>query len=356
MSSFVFPVTRNDKPSAKPDPKELGFGNYFTDHMLVMEYSEGAGWTDGRIVPYAPLAVDPAAAVFHYAQEVFEGLKAFKTKDGDIRLFRPYENAGRSNVSSRRLCIPAIDEELYVEAVKALVREDSDWVPAEPGTSLYIRPFIIATEAFLGVRPSKDYLFCVILSPVGSYYKEGLTPTRIYVEDECVRSSGGGTGFAKTGANYAVGLLSQEKAKANGCAQVLWLDGVERRYVEEIGTSNAFFLMDNIVYTPPASDTILPGITRKSAIELMRAWGLRVEETRFTIEDVLDAHSKGRLTEAFATGTAAVISPVGEIVYKKESIIINNRKTGLLSLRLYETLTGIQYGDAPDTYDWMTPI
>jgi len=356
MNTPQFPVNKTTHPRPKPDQNNLGFGNFFTDHMFLMDYREDKGWHNGRIVPYAPLLLDPAAAVFHYAQEVFEGLKAYKTKDGRIQLFRPYDNAKRSNLSSTRLCIPRIDENLYVDAIKALVKADKDWIPSVDGTSLYIRPFIVATEPFLGVRPSKEYLFCIILSPVGSYYKEGLKPTRIFVEDECVRSVPGGTGFAKTGGNYAVGLFSQEKAKQKNCSQVIWLDGIERKYIEEIGTSNAFFVIENVVYTSPISGTILAGITRNSAIELLKSWGVKLIEEKFTIEDVFAAHKQGRLTEVFATGTAAVISPVGEILWKDASIVINNGETGALAKRLHDTITGIQSGVVNDGFAWTETI
>jgi branched-chain amino acid aminotransferase len=294
----------------------------------------------------------PAAAVFHYSQTVFEGLKTYLTKSGDAQLFRPYENAKRSNVSSTRLCIPPIDENIYVEAIKSLVKADYDWIPDREGTSLYIRPFIIATEPFLGVRPSKKYTFCIIMSPVGAYYDNGLMPTRIYVEDEYVRSVKGGMGEAKTGGNYAAGLLSQEKAKKKKCSQVIWLDGKERKYVEEIGTSNAFFVIDNSVVTSSLTGTILPGITRKSVIELLESWDIPVRETRFTINDIFTAHAEGRLSEAFATGTAAVISPVGEIIWQNDAITINNNETGPVAKRLYNEITGIQTGALPDTFAW----
>ncbi|MDR2163709.1 MAG: branched-chain amino acid aminotransferase [Clostridiales Family XIII bacterium] len=352
MNNFDFPITRTDTPVPKPDMDKLGFGQYFTDHMFVMDFDDGTGWHNARIVPYAPISLDPAAAVLHYSQEVFEGMKAYLTRSGDALLFRPFENAQRSNNSSRRLCMPVIDERLYIEAIKALVREDYDWIPDREGTALYIRPFIIATEAFLGVRPSKKYSFYVIMSPVGSYYESGLMPTKIYVEDEYARSVKGGMGAAKTGGNYASGLLSQEKAKAKNCSQVLWLDGVERKYVEEIGTSNAFFAIEDKIVTSPLTGTILPGITRDSVIELLRSWDMRVEEDRFTIGDIFEAHENGRLSEVFATGTAAVISPVGQIMWGERSITINENTTGPISKRLYESITGIQTGMIADRFSW----
>lgn len=351
-----FSVTKTVNPKAKPDPDSLGFGEEFTDHMFLMTYKEGQGWHDGKIVPYGPLSLDPAAAVFHYAQEMFEGLKAYKTKEGKVLLFRPDKNAERTNKTNVRMCIPTIDEELYVEAVKALVAVDADWIPEKEGTSLYIRPFIIATEAFLGVRSSKEFLFMIILSPVGPYYKAGLAPTKIFVEDEFVRAAPGGTGYAKIGGNYAAGLKSQEKAHEKGYAQVLWLDGAERKYVEEIGTSNAFFVIGDEVITAPLEGTILPGITRDSVIHLLKSWGVKVVERRLTIQEVYDAHGQGKLTEAFATGTAAVISPVGELCWKDEKVTINQGEIGELSQRIYDTLSGIQLGKLEDSFHWTVEV
>lgn len=353
---YNFPVTKTLNPKDKPNPETLGFGEVFTDHMFLMTYKEGQGWHEGKIVPYAPLTLDPAAAVFHYAQEMFEGLKAYKTKEGKVLLFRPDKNAERTNKTNARMCIPLIDEELYVEAVKALVAVDADWIPEKEGTSLYIRPFIIATEAFLGVRASKEFMFMIILSPVGPYYKAGLAPTKIFVEDEFVRAAPGGTGYAKIGGNYAAGLKSQEKAHEKGYAQVLWLDGAERKYIEEIGTSNAFFVIGDEVTTAPLEGTILPGITRDSVIQLLRSWGVKVVERRLTIQEVYDAHAQGKLLEAFATGTAAVISPVGELCWKEEKITINQGEIGQLSQRIYDTLSGIQLGKQEDPFNWTVEV
>ncbi|MDR2157248.1 MAG: branched-chain amino acid aminotransferase [Clostridiales Family XIII bacterium] len=349
-------VTKNPAPKEKPDSSTLGFGEVFTDHMFLMDYETGKGWYDARIVPYAPIALEPAAAVLHYAQEMFEGLKTYKGKDGGIRLFRPDMNAKRTNSTNDRLCIPQMDEAFYVDAIKALVGVDRAWIPDRPDTSLYIRPFIIATEAFLGVRPANHYLFVVILSPVGPYYKGGLSPTRIFVEDEYIRSARGSTGYAKIGGNYAAGLKSQEKAHALGFSQVLWLDGNERKYVEEIGTSNAFFVIDGEVFTAPLTGTILPGITRDSVICLLKDWGVSVREERFTIDEVFRAHEAGRLSEAFASGTAAVISPVGELRWKEKDIVINGNRIGALSQKLYDTITGIQSGALPDTHGWVVSL
>jgi branched-chain amino acid aminotransferase len=349
-------IERTATPKTKPDPSTLDFGTVFTDHMFILDYDEGQGWHDPRIVPYAPIELDPAAAVLHYAQEMFEGLKTYKSDNGDIQLFRPDMNAKRTNVTNDRICIPLIDEDFYVDAIKALVEVDKDWVPDYPGTSLYIRPFIIATEAFLGVRPATSYKFIVILSPVGPYYKGGLAPTKIFVEDEYVRAAQGGTGFSKIGGNYAMSLKSQMKAHELGYTQVLWLDGTERKYVEEIGTSNAFFVIDGEVITAPLNGTILPGITRDSVIQLLKDWGVTVKEERLEIADVFKAQKEGRLTEIFASGTAAVISPVGEMRWKEDTISINNNEIGELSQKLYDSITGIQSGKLEDTHHWVQKL
>ncbi len=351
-----FTVTKTLNPKKKPNPDTLEFGDTFSDHMFIMNYTEGKGWHDGRIVPYAPITLEPAAAVLHYAQEMFEGLKAYKTKEGKILLFRPDMNAKRTTRTNDRICIPAIDEEIFVEAIKAVVRVDSDWVPEKEGTSLYIRPFIIATEPFLGVRAAKEYLFMVILSPVGAYYKGGLTPTKIFVEDEYVRAAIGGTGYSKIGGNYVAGLKSQEKAHDKGYSQVLWLDGIERKYVEEIGTSNAFFMIGDEVITAPLEGTILPGITRDSVIHLLKTWGIKVSERRMTIEDIYKAYEEGKLKEVFASGTAAVISPVGELCWKEKKILINDGKIGDLSQKLYDVLSGIQLGKEEDKFGWTVEV
>lgn len=353
---YDFPITRNKNPKKKPNPDTLRFGVDFTDHMFIMEYQEGEGWYDGHIVPYAPLSLDPAAVVFHYAQEMFEGLKAYKTPEGKIQLFRPDMNAKRTNRTNDRLCIPSIDEDLYVEAIKALVRVDQDWIPQKEGTSLYIRPFIIADEPFLGVRRSNNYKFIIILSPVGPYYEGGLAPTKIYVEDTYVRATPGGTGEAKCGGNYAASLKAQEEAHAKGYEQILWLDGVERKYVEEIGTSNAFFMIGDEVITAPLDGTILPGITRDSVIHLLKQKGIKITERRLTIDEVFDAAKSGQLKEMFASGTAAVISPVGELCYKNEAITINGGGIGPVAQDLYDTLYGIQTGTVKDTFGWTVEI
>jgi branched-chain amino acid aminotransferase len=349
-------ITITDKPKVKPDPDNLVFGTEFTDHMFIMDYEDEKGWHNSRIVPYAPLSLDPASLVFHYGQEMFEGLKAYKTKNGKVQLFRPDMNAKRTNNTNKRMCMPQIDEKLYVDAIKALVEVDKDWIPNKKDTALYIRPFMIATEPKLGVSPSKHYKFVIILSPVGPYYENGLAPTRIYVESEFIRSALGGTGFAKIGGNYAGALIAEKKAQDMGFDQVLWLDAQERKYVEEIGNSNAFFKIDGEIYTSSLVGTILPGITRASMIEILRDWGYTVHETRFTIDDVYKAGEEGKLEEVFATGTAAVISPVGELYWKGKSLIINNGEIGALSQKLYDELYGIQTGEVEDIRGWTVPI
>lgn len=353
---YEFKVIKTTTPKQKPDINHLEFGKVFTDHMFIMNYSEGKGWYDGRIVPYAPISLEPAAAVLHYAQEMFEGLKAYKSKDGRILLFRPDMNAKRTTRTNDRICVPRIDEELYVEAIKAIVKIESDWIPEKEGTSLYIRPFIFATEPFLGVRPSKEYVFMIILSPVGPYYEGGLAPTKIFVEDEYVRAAMGGTGYSKIGGNYVASLKSQEKAHEQGYSQVLWLDGVERKYVEEIGTSNAFFVIEDEVITAPLEGTILPGITRDSVIHLLKDWGIKISERRITIDEIYEAYEDGKLKEVFASGTAAVISPVGELCWKNKKIEISRNEIGVLSKRLYNELSGIQLGNKEDKFSWTVEV
>ena len=338
------------------DESKLGFGKIFTDHMFVMDYTEGQGWHDARIVPYAPLVLDPAALVFHYAQECFEGMKAYRRADGGVQLFRPEKNAQRMQSTHQRLCIPEIPEEDFVQAVKALVKVDEAWVPHADGTSLYIRPFTIATEAVLGVKASAEYKFIIIASPSGAYYAEGINPVRIYVEDQYVRATPGGTGYIKCGGNYAASIIASEKAHQLGFSQVLWLDGVERKYVEEVGSMNIFFKIDGQIYTAPTVGTVLPGITRMSCIELLKSWGYQVNETRLAITDIMDAAEAGKLEEVFGTGTAAVISPVGELVYEDRKAEINGGVIGPVTQKLYDTLTGIQWGKLPDEHGWIQTV
>ncbi len=349
-------ITKTTNPKQKPDQNDLGFGQYFSDHMFIMDYTEGKGWHDPRIVPYAPLELDPSCMVLHYGQAIFEGLKAYKTSKGDILLFRPEKNMERVNSSNDRLVIPRIDVDFCVQAIKDLVKVDADWIPDAPGTSLYIRPFIIATDPYLGVRPSNTYKFIVILSPVGAYYKEGINPVKIYVESNYVRAVKGGLGYAKTVANYASSLKAQVEAKHSGYTQVLWLDGIEKKYIEEVGTMNVFFKIEGEVITPSLEGSILPGITRMSTIELLRKSGIPVTERRISIEELYAAHAAGKLDEAFGTGTAAVISPIGEFNWNGSSITVNDGKIGPVAAKVYETITGIQSGDMEDTFGWTQKV
>ena len=350
-------IERTQHPKQKPtDQTRLGFGNYYTDHMFLMNYDEGKGWHDPRIVPYGPIELDPAAMCLHYGQEVFEGLKAYRTEDGRILLFRPDRNMARLNSSNERLCITAIDEAFAVEAIKKLVSVDQDWIPTAEGTSLYIRPFIFATEAQVGVHPAQELLFAIILSPVGAYYPEGLNPVKIYVEDKYVRAVRGGMGYTKTGGNYAASLKAQDEAEKVGYTQVLWLDGVERKYIEEVGTMNVFFVIDDEIVTPELQGSILPGVTRMSCIELLKKQGYKVSERRLSIEEVAEAADAGKLKEAFGSGTAAVISPIGELKWDEKVMTINNGEIGTISQHLYDTLTGIQWGKLPDPYGWTVEV
>ena len=348
-------ITKTTAPKEKPTGP-LGFGKIFTDHMFIMNYTEGKGWHDARIIPYQDITLSPAAMVFHYGQEMFEGLKAYKGNDGNAYLFRPDMNAKRTNATNERLCIPYLPEEDFVQAVKAVVDVDKDWIPSEPGTSLYVRPFIIATDDFLGVAPSKTYLFMIILSPSGAYYASGLEPVGIWIEDDYVRAVRGGIGFAKTGGNYAASLAAQVKAHDGGYSQVLWLDGVERRYIEEVGAMNIFFKINGTIVTPMLSGSILPGITRDSVLRLCKEWGVPAEERRISVDELLEAQRTGALEEVFGTGTAAVISPVGKLRYKDEVMTIQDGSIGEFSQKLYDTITGIQTGKLEDTLGWRVTV
>lgn len=351
------PVTRNPQPSVKPAADaNLGFGQIFTDHMFMMDYVDGQGWHNPRIVPYAPICLDPSAMVFHYGQAIFEGLKAYRQPDGTIALFRPHLNFERVNQSNARMVIPSVDPDYCVYALKELLKIEADWVPAAAGTSLYIRPFIIATDPYLGVRPSHTYSLMIILSPSGAYYPQGLNPINIYVEDEYVRAVKGGTGFAKTPGNYAASLIAQANAYAAGYVQVLWLDGVHRRFIEEVGSMNVFFVIDGKLVTPQLNGSILPGITRKTVLELAAQLGYETEERQIDIDELWAAAGAGRVREVFGSGTAAVISPVGELKYRQQVIVFNDGKIGTLSQQLYDTITGVQYGRLPDPYGWMVHI
>ena len=348
-------ITKTTAPKAKPEGA-LGFGKIFTDHMFIMNYTEGKGWHDARIEPFGNLTMSPASMVFHYGQEMFEGLKAYRGENGETYLFRPDMNAKRTNATNDRLCIPNLPEEDFVQAVKAIVKVDEDWVPTDPGTSLYVRPFIIATDPFLGVSPSKTYLFIIILSPSGAYYASGLQPVGIWIEDDYVRAVRGGMGFAKTGGNYAASLAAQVKAHDAGYSQVLWLDGVERKYIEEVGAMNIFFKIDGKIVTPKLNGSILPGITRNSVLHLCRAWGLEVEERLVSVDELLEAQNAGKLEEVFGTGTAAVISPVGKLRYKDDVMQIGDGSIGPISQKLYDTITGIQLGKIADEFGWRVTV
>lgn len=354
--SMEIQVQKTQTPKPKPDQNKLGFGQYFSDHMFIMDYTEGKGWHDARIVPYGPLALDPSSMVLHYGQAIFEGLKAYKTADGRILLFRPRKNMERINISNDRMCMPPIDVDFGVEAIKALVKLEEEWIPTKEGTSLYIRPFMFATDPVLGVRPSDTYKYLVILSPSGAYYPGGINPVKIYVENKYVRAVRGGTGFAKTPGNYAASLKAQAEAKKEGYVQVLWLDGVERKYIEEVGAMNVFFKIKGEIVTPALEGSILPGITRDSVIQLLKKWGVPVTERKVSIEELYEAHANGTLEEAFGTGTAAVISPVGELNWNGNKITLNEGKIGDLSQKLYDTITGIQFGKIEDFMGWTIEV
>ncbi|MEJ2033021.1 MAG: branched-chain amino acid aminotransferase [Deltaproteobacteria bacterium] len=340
----------------KPDQNALGFGRYLTDHMFVMTYHADRGWHDAVIRKYQPFWLDPAAMVLHYGQAIFEGMKAFRGQDDQIRLFRPAANFERMNVSATRMCMPTLPGAEVLTALKQLLYLDREWVPSAAGASLYIRPAMIASEPGLGVRPAKEYLFFIIKGPVGAYYPEGFNPVRIFVTDKYVRAVRGGVGAVKAAGNYAASIKAAVEAQQEGYTQVLWLDAVERRYIEEVGTSNIFFVINGEVITPALSGSILPGITRDSVLRLTRDWGLKVTERPITIDEVIAAGKDGSLEEAFGTGTAAVISPVGALCYKGEQVVINQEQAGPLSQRLFDELQGIQYGTREDPYGWVVAI
>jgi len=354
-----FPIIKASPKELKKKPApgtELGFGKVFTDYLFLMDYDQTQGWHHPRIEPYRPLALDPGALVLHYGQEVFEGLKAYHWSNGDIYLFRPRMNYERLNRSAKRLCIPEFDVDLALEKTRQLIRLEKDWVPSAPGTSLYIRPNIIATEAALGVQVSKKFLFYIMLGPVGAYYPQGFNPVDIYVTEKYIRAARGGLGEAKTLANYAASLLAQEEAHELGYTQVLWLDAIERKYAEEVGTSNIFFYLDGELVTPPLHGTILPGVTRDSVLHIARSLELKVSERMISLDEVISALESGKLQEAFATGTAAVISPVGKLSHRGKSYIIGGGKVGPLSKKLYDHILGIQYGKIKDPYGWMEKV
>ena len=352
MELKVLPVSTL-KPKVT-DESQLVFGKLFSDHMFIMEYDTGQGWHSARIQPYGPFSIDPAAMVLHYSQEIFEGLKAFRRPDGSIAMFRPADNVARFNRSAERLCMPQVDEKFFLDAMIQLLRLEADWVPHNIGTSLYIRPTMIATEAMLGVRPANKYLCYIILSPVGAYYKGGIAPVKIWISDFYVRAAEGGTGEAKTGGNYAASLYAAKQASEQGYDQVLWLDAKEKRFVEEVGSMNMLFLYDGKIVTSPLHGTVLDGITRRSALTLLQEMGYEIEERALSVDEVMEGARSGRLQEAFGTGTAVVISPVGSFCYQDECVQLGDGKPGELTMKLYDKLTGIQYGREPDNHNWIT--
>ena len=349
-------VERTKHPKPRPDESTYGFGRYFSDHMFTVECSEKTGWTGAKIIPYGPIALDPGATVLQYGQALFEGMKAFRGADGKVRLFRPEMNHKRLVSGAERLCMKAPNYQLFLEALHSLVRVDLDWVPSSPNTSLYLRPSLIGTEAFLGVRPSDNYLFYVIASPVGAYYGEGNETVKIWIEEKYSRCAPGGIGAVKAGGNYASSLRAASEAKIRGFAQVLWLDSSEKKYIEEVGTMNVFFKIGDRLVTPPLSGTVLPGVMRDSVIEMMQKRGTPVDVRPIEINEVVQAHKSGKLLEAFGTGTAASVSPIGALGIGKEMLTINGERKGPLAADLYKSITDIQYGKAPDTMGWTSEV
>ena len=349
-------IEKTTNPAQTPDSAKLGFGKYFTDHMFIMDYSPDKGWHDARIVPFGNLVLHPAATVFHYGAEVFEGMKAYRREDGTVQLFRPMENVRRLNVSADRLCLPQIDEQDALEAIMKFVEYEQDWVPSAPGTSLYIRPFLFGSDEQLGLHTIQNAMFIIIASPVGSYYAAGINPVRIMIETEDVRAVKGGTGFTKCGGNYAASNRAAARAEQKGYSQVLWLDGIHRKYIEEVGAMNVMFRIGDEIVTPELSGSILPGITRKSCLEVLRAEGYKVSERKISVDELVEAMQNGTLKEAWGCGTAAVVSPIGELAYGDMKYTVNNFEIGEITHHLYDTLTGIQWGKSPDTYGWTVEI
>lgn len=346
-------ITKTTNPQVKPDSSTLGFGKVFTDHMFIMDYSVDKGWHDARIVPFGRLAIHPASTVLHYGSEIFEGLKAYRRADGEVQLFRPLENIRRMNRSAVRMCLPEIPEDMALEALTTFINLEKDWVPSANGTSLYIRPFMFGNDETLGVHAVKNATFVIITSPVGSYYKEGINPVKIMIESEDVRAVRGGTGEAKCGGNYAASNRAGERAEKLGYSQVLWLDGVYRKYIEEVGAMNVMFKIDGEIVTPMLAGSILPGITRKSIIELLKSEGYKVSERLISVDELEKALEEGKLEEAWGCGTAAVVSPIGELCYKDKKFVINEGKIGEVTQHLYDTLTGIQWGKVEDKFNWV---
>ena len=346
-------ITKTDCPKAKPaDESKLGFGKIFTDHMFIMDYNKQEGWHNGRIVPFGPIPTHPASTVLHYGAEIFEGMKAYRAVDGTIRMFRPMENVKRLNRSAERLCLPTLDEEGCLDILNTIVELEKDWVPHSEGTSLYLRPFMYGNDPHLGVHAVNNATFVVICSPVGAYYAEGIKPVKIAIESEDVRAVRGGTGYAKCGGNYAASLRAGQRAEENGYTQVLWLDGVERKYIEEVGAMNVMFKINGKIVTPMLSGSILPGITRKSCIELLKSWGYDVEERLISVDELFKAAENGSLEEAWGTGTGAVVSPIGQLFYKGNAYVVSNNEIGETTQKLYDNLTGIQWGKVKDENGW----
>ena len=349
-------ITRVNCPAEKPDSSTLGFGKIFTDHMFIMDYTPDKQWHNARIVPFGRLAIHPASTVLHYGSEIFEGLKAYRKADGSVQMFRPIENIRRMNRSAERMCLPQIPEDIALEALTTFVSVEQDWTPSAPGTSLYLRPFMFGNDESLGVHAVHNATYIIIASPVGSYYKEGLNPVKIMIESDDVRAVKGGTGEAKCGGNYAASNRAGQRAEEKGYSQVLWLDGVHRKYIEEVGAMNVMFKIAGEVVTPMLSGSILPGITRKSCIEVLRDNGYKVSERLISIDELEAAMENGTLEEAWGCGTAAVVSPIGELCYKGKKYAVNNNEIGATTQFLYDTLTGIQWGKSEDTYGWTYPI
>ena len=347
---------RTLNPKEKPDASNIAFGKEFTDHMFVMDYTKEKGWYNARIIPFGNLTLNPASAVFHYGAEVFEGLKAYRTSNGTVQLFRPQDNIKRLNDSAERLALPMLDEEFALKALTEFVSIEKDWVPEKFGTSLYIRPFLFASEPALGLHTIDEAMFVIIASPVGNYYKEGINPVSIMIEAQDVRAVRGGTGYAKCGGNYAASNRAGERAEKKGFSQVLWLDGVERKYIEEVGSMNVMFKIDGKIITPKLTGSVLPGITRRSCIQILKDWGYVVEERLISVDEIGQAMQEGKLEEAWGTGTAAVVSPIGILQYKDKNYIINNQQIGDVTKKLYDELTGIQWGLKEDKYGWCVKI
>lgn len=345
-----------DSLKSHPDQTSLGFGTIFTDYMFNMDYNPDQGWHNPRIEPYGPIAMDPSTIVLHYGQTIFEGLKAYRTESGAVQLFRPQDNIRRLNQSGDKLCIPPLDEKFVLHALVELLKVEKDWVPSAPGTSLYIRPAIVAMDPYVGLRVSQTYRFFIILTPVGAYYPEGFNPVKIWVTSKYVRAVRGGLGEAKTAANYAASIYATEMAHKEGYTQVLWLDGVELKYVEEVGSMNIFFIIGDELITPMLNGSILAGVTRNSVITLARSWGMKVTERRIGIDEVYAANQRGELKEIFGSGTAAVISPVGHMKFDGKEITIGDGGVGPVSARLFKELMDIQYGRARDPFGWTMTV